>query len=121
MCKKVQDQFFPKGMFASIVWTPELANIPPCCVFRYKLSMQIEYLAIRWQSWQTWFKAKQLTNILPSNRGAIYYFKLPRAVPDIAFGCFAESFSNSSFRKEFNNLTFSEHIQKYDFTPRVRN
>ena len=27
--------------------------------------MEIAYLAIRWQSWQTWFKTEKLTNIPP--------------------------------------------------------
>ena len=56
-------------MFANIVWPPKLANIPPC-YFLYKLSMEIENLAIRWQSWQTCLKAKKLANIpLPAVGG----------------------------------------------------
>ena len=33
--------------------------------------MEIAYLAIRWQSWQTWFKTEKLTNIPPPSRGGL--------------------------------------------------
>ena len=38
--------------------------------FWFKLLMEIAYLAIRWQSWQTFLKVKKLANVPPSNRGS---------------------------------------------------
>ena len=34
--------------------------------------MEIAYLAIRWQSWQTWLKAEKLTNIYPPAVGGLF-------------------------------------------------
>ena len=62
-----------KGMFANIVWPPKLANIFIFYV-RQCLIQNIAgklYIAILWQSWQTWSKTKTLANIPPPSRGGL--------------------------------------------------
>ena len=76
LCAKIDWKhiFSWKGIFDNFVWPPKLANIPPRCVFWYKISMESAYLAIRWQSWQTWLKTKKLTNIPPPAVGGLYIY-----------------------------------------------
>ena len=46
---------------------PNWQTYPLVMYFRFKLSMEIAYLAIRLQSWHPFLKAKKLANIPPSN------------------------------------------------------
>ena len=76
-------------MFVSFVRSQNLANLPPCYVVWYKLSMEITHLAIRWQSWQTWFKTKKLTNIPPQPWGGYFWTnKSYFSHPDLLFWFF---------------------------------
>ena len=59
-------------MFFNVVWPPNLTNIPACCVFLIQIIDGYFYLAIRWQSWETWFKTKKLINIPPPAGGGSF-------------------------------------------------
>ena len=56
-------------MLVNLVWAPKLANMPRCYVF--VRPMEIVYLAIRWQSWQTWLKTEKSANIPPQPWGGV--------------------------------------------------
>ena len=61
--------FFLKRYVCQLCVVPKLANISHCYVFLKQIIDGNRYLAIRWPSWQTWFKTKKLANILPAVGG----------------------------------------------------
>ena len=72
MCKQNILKCFSKKIYLSTLCGPQISQTYPLLVcFRYKLLMESAYSAIRWQSWQTWFKTENLTNIPPPGRGGL--------------------------------------------------
>ena len=66
MCEKMNKYIFLKRYVCQLsVATKTRKHIPLLCIFGTNHFVEIAYLAIRWQSWQTWFKTKKLTNIPP--------------------------------------------------------
>ena len=63
-CAKETETCFSKKVCLSTWCGSQNSQTYPLVMYCWhKLSIGIAYLAIRWQSWQAWFKTKKLTNI----------------------------------------------------------
>ena len=64
----------------NIQWPQQMANVRPYYVFLYNILMEIAYVLICWQSWQTFLNAKKLANIPPPLKsGGIQMSKIPKS------------------------------------------
>ena len=71
--KKLKKCFSKKVCLSTLCGPKNSQTYPLVMYFWNKLSKEILYLAIPWQSSQTWSKTEKLTNIPPPSRGGLIW------------------------------------------------
>ena len=74
--KKLENKFSKKVCLSTLCGPQNSQTYPLVMYSWYKISKEIGYLAIPWQSWQTWFKPEKLTNIPPTPAVGGFYRRI---------------------------------------------